>query len=211
MDWLKGQLLSTRRICSIFGVAPELIGDAANKTYSNQKEARKALYMDTVLPFMDEIAGELNNWLVPLYGDSNLYIAYDRDEIDAIQEDRETIWTRGIAALKAGGITPNEFRRMIQLSPHKDPVADELYVSTHVIPTGDAPEGALAVPAFNAVGDGEEVTEPDNPVKPAKPVAATPPVKPVKPVKPTGPAIPATPKKPSKKWRVFFSHADSDN
>jgi hypothetical protein len=77
-----------RRICSIFGVASELMGDSENKTYSNYQEARKALYEETILPLMDVFTAELNSWLVPLYGTGNV-LDYDRDSIEALQEDRE--------------------------------------------------------------------------------------------------------------------------
>ena len=113
MHWLEGLKLSAREIAIAFGVPPELIGDNANKTYSNYKEARQAFYTETVLPLMDSIKGELNNWLIPKFGDKRLYIDYDRDEIEALQEDREAVWSRALEAVKNGIITPNEARVML--------------------------------------------------------------------------------------------------
>jgi len=113
MHWLEGLKLSAREIAIAFGVPPELIGDNANKTYSNYKEARQAFYTETVLPLMDSIKGELNNWLIPKFGDKRLYIDYDRDEIEALQEDREAVWRRALEAVKNGIITPNEARVML--------------------------------------------------------------------------------------------------
>jgi len=113
MHWLEGLKLSAREIAIAFGVPPELIGDNANKTYSNYKEARQAFYTETVLPLMDSIKGELNNWLIPKFGDKRLYIDYDRDEIEALQEDREAVWSRALEAVKNGILTPNEARVML--------------------------------------------------------------------------------------------------
>jgi len=113
MHWLEGLKLSAREIAIAFGVPPELIGDNANKTYSNYKEARQAFYTETVLPLMDSIKGELNNWLIPKFGDKRIYIDYDRDEIEALQEDREAVWARALEAVKTGVITPNEARVML--------------------------------------------------------------------------------------------------
>ncbi len=71
MHWLEGLKLSAREIAIAFGVPPELIGDTANKTYSNYKEARQAFYTETVLPLMDWIRDELNNWLIPKFGEKS--------------------------------------------------------------------------------------------------------------------------------------------
>ena len=87
MDWLTGDKVNSRKICSVFGVAPELIGDSEAKTYSNYQEARRALYTEAVLPMMNLIVDEFNAWLVPLYGE-NLVLKLDTEAIEALQEDR---------------------------------------------------------------------------------------------------------------------------
>jgi len=111
--WLEGLKLSAREIAIAFGVPPELIGDSENKTYSNWQESRKAFYEETILPLMDWMKAELNNWLVPKFGDSSVFIDYDKDEIEALSEDRQTMWQRAIEGVKAGIITPNEAREML--------------------------------------------------------------------------------------------------
>jgi phage portal protein BeeE len=112
MAWLEGLKFSGREIAIAFGVPPELIGDNSNKTYSNYGEARMAFYLETVLPLMDFLRDELNNWLTPLYGDS-YYLDYDRDEIEAIQEDRKEVWSRANKSFASGLLTKNEAREMI--------------------------------------------------------------------------------------------------
>lgn len=92
-DWLNSDKTNSRKICAVFNVAPELIGDSENKTYSNYQEARRALYMDNIIPLSSWLRDELNNWLTPLFG-SNLKLDFDRDRIDAIQEDRNAVWKR---------------------------------------------------------------------------------------------------------------------
>lgn len=88
MDWLGAEKYNLRAICSVFNVPSELLGDSENKTYSNVQEARRALYMETVLPEMDQLRDALNGWLAPLYG-ADIRLDYDRDAIEALQEDRE--------------------------------------------------------------------------------------------------------------------------
>jgi len=109
MDWLEGMKLSAREIAIGFGVPPELIGDTANKTYSNYREARKAFYTETVLPLMDWFRDHLNAWLVRKFGD-DLWLDYDRDEIEALQEDRQAVWER---LIRADWLTINEKRRAV--------------------------------------------------------------------------------------------------
>ena len=109
MDWLEGQRQSAREICIVNAVPPELIGDATNKTYSNYQEARKAFYEDTVLPLLDYMRDEFNNWLVPLYG-GGLYLDYNSDDIEALQEDRDKFHVRVRANYQAGILTRNEAR-----------------------------------------------------------------------------------------------------
>lgn len=87
IDFLNGQKFTMRQICAIFGIPSELLGDSENKTYSNYQEARRALYEETVLPLMDIYVDELNAWLVPLYG-PGLELDYDKDAIEALQEER---------------------------------------------------------------------------------------------------------------------------
>jgi len=98
MDWINSDKLNSRKICSVFNVAPELIGDAENKTYSNYKEARKALYMETILPLMDFLRDEYNNWLTPQWEEQGLYLEYNKDAIEAIKEELDAIYTRQATA-----------------------------------------------------------------------------------------------------------------
>ena len=88
LDWIQGIVHNKREIAAVFNIAPELIGDSANKTYSNFQEARRSLYTETVLPLMDEFVDDLNTWLCPMFGD-NLWLSVDRNQIEALQEDRE--------------------------------------------------------------------------------------------------------------------------
>jgi HK97 family phage portal protein len=123
MMWESGLKFSSREIANAFGVPSELIGDNENKTYSNYQEARKALYEETILPLMDWLRDEWNMWLVSLYGD-NLYLDYDKDAIEALQLDRQVIWTSAIDAKKAGVITTNEARELLGYEARED--GDEL-------------------------------------------------------------------------------------
>lgn len=110
MAWLDGQKLSANEIGLVFGVPSQLIGDNEASTYSNYQEARKALYQETILPLMDSLRGELNNWLSPQFGE-RLFLDYDSDSIEALQEDRDKTYGRVGTAWVDGWLRLNETRR----------------------------------------------------------------------------------------------------
>lgn len=133
MDFLNMHILNTRKICADFGVPSQLIGDEQAKTYANYAEARKAFYQETILPLLDWIKDELNYWLVPLFGDS-LLIDYDKDEVEALQEDRTAVIQREILKLTSGEAKLNEVRDALN-DNDLGTDGDVVYVPTSVVPT----------------------------------------------------------------------------
>lgn len=133
MAWIEGLKLSTREICTGFGVPPELLGDSANKTYSNYGEARKAFYEETILPLLDSFRDAINAWLMPLFGEG-LYLSYDKDEIEALREDQDKVHARVREDVRGGILTPNEAREAIGYDKYTSEEADKLYISTQLIP-----------------------------------------------------------------------------
>ena len=148
MAWLEGTQLSAREIAIAFNVPPELIGDSSNKTYSNYKEARLALYIENVLPLMSWIRDEFNRWLVPRFG-KNLYLDYDKDEIEALQEEREKVWAR---IKDAHFLTQNEKR--LALGYEARPDCDVILVPYSMIPIDKA--GTVQMPSSVPIPRGNE-------------------------------------------------------
>jgi len=100
-----------REIAVAMGPAPELLGDPENKVYNNVSEAREALYTEHIIPLGNLIAGELTNWLLPQFGDSDsLRFDFDESAIAALQQDPEQKRQTDLAELKQGAITINEYR-----------------------------------------------------------------------------------------------------
>lgn len=91
MDFLKGKEVTATDLVLAYGVPPELMG-LGQKTFNNYKEARLAFYEETVLPMMDDIENMFNHWLAPSFGD-NIYLSYDRDDIEALVYRREQKYT----------------------------------------------------------------------------------------------------------------------
>jgi HK97 family phage portal protein len=112
MDWSEGIRLTGKEIAISLGVPPEIIGDSQNRSYASYSEARKSFYMETVLPISTIFEQELNMWLMPRI-DDRYSLTVNRDEVDALQEDRSEIWTRTMNAVESGVLTKNEARALL--------------------------------------------------------------------------------------------------
>jgi HK97 family phage portal protein len=169
MDWLEADKNVTRKICRVFGVAPELIGDSANKTYSNYKEARLAFYMETVLPLARMIRDELNNWLVPKFGEG-IELDIDIDQIEAMQEKREEAYQR---IQSAYWLTLNEKRDAVGYDAVEGVLGDTFHIpmglTTMTAEEANAPEPEPE-PVPEALAPFVKPAE-DEPVPPVKPGA----------------------------------------
>jgi len=107
-DWLNSDKMNDRRIYRLYNVPSQLVADEESKTYANYKEARKALYLETVLVHGGMLRDELNNWLTPAWETERLYLEIDKDAIEAIREELNAIYER---QGKAWWRTVNERRR----------------------------------------------------------------------------------------------------
>ena len=126
-EWSEAVQQSMRMIVMALGLSSELLNDAANKTYSNFQEARKALYMEVAIPIGKMIYSAITRALQPMYVD-NPQIVIDTDKIDAIQEDRALAIDRLTKAVGAGIITANEAREELGYSPIEN--ADDVRTTT---------------------------------------------------------------------------------
>lgn len=97
MDFINIKHSAARDVALAFGVPPQLLGIPGDNTYANLKEARMALWEQTVLPLLSSITDALNNWLAPMF-DSALTLSLDQDAIPILAEKRDAYWARIAAA-----------------------------------------------------------------------------------------------------------------
>ena len=109
LDWLKGVIQAQVRIATVCGVPPELIGIQGQKTYANFKEARKFLFINTIIPLARMYLSELSTFLSFWFNDE-FEIIVDTSKVEAIQEDQELKWTRVGKAVNDSILTINEGR-----------------------------------------------------------------------------------------------------
>lgn len=113
LDFIEGKYLSAREIAQVYGIPPMLVGVPGDATFSNYKEARYHLWEDTILPFLEMIKGELNQWLPGFFGEE-LSLNYDTDSIPALAPKREALWGK---VEKASFLTQNEKRALLGYPP----------------------------------------------------------------------------------------------
>ena len=133
MDFANMKSMSAKDIALVFGVPAQLIGASDTQTYNNMAEARLALYEETIIPLLRHIESDLNEWLVPLFGE-DLTLQYDIDSIPAISERRRLVTDNILRAVNEGVLTRNEARERLGLEPISG--GDEVYIPSNLFPLG---------------------------------------------------------------------------
>jgi HK97 family phage portal protein len=96
MDFVGLKAAAAREIALAFGVPPMLLGLPGDSTYANYREANRALWRLTVLPLADRLLGGIAAGLGAWW--PGLKLKLDVDQVTALAEDRERLWTQVTAA-----------------------------------------------------------------------------------------------------------------
>ena len=111
MDFIEMKNSAARDIALSFGVPPQMLGIPGDNTYSNLAEARLSMWEQTVIPLVQNMVDELNNWLSPRYG-AGVKIEADLDSVPALQPRRDAIWER---VSKADFLSTEEKRKLLKI------------------------------------------------------------------------------------------------
>lgn len=133
MDFINLKHGSATDIALCFGVPSQLVGVPDAQTYANVAEARLALYEETIIPHLRLIQSDLNEWLVPMFGEQ-LEFEYDIQAIPALAERQRKTYENITSAVREGIMTRNEAREIIGLSPIDG--GDEIYIGANLFPLG---------------------------------------------------------------------------
>lgn len=112
MDFAELKAAAARDIALAFGVPPMLLGLPGDNTYSNYREANRALWRLTLLPLAGKILGGLSQGLAPWF--PGLSLSVDLDRVPALAEDREKLWRQ---VSEADFLSADEKRAMLGLAP----------------------------------------------------------------------------------------------
>ena len=125
-----------------------LLGIPGDNTYSNYQEATRTFWRSTVLPLVTRTAKALSTWLSPAYGGVRpsgsdtmappLELRPDLDAIEALNPEREALWTR---IDKATFLTADEKRAAVGYGPYRGGRATISRTST--VPTKRATSSAV--------------------------------------------------------------------
>jgi len=109
-DFLKLSQKNDRHIAAVIGVSSTLLGDekATSLTDAGIDSEVRAAYLLTVLPLLDYVLAEVNAWLSPVYAGAKL--GYDRDQIEALSDDLNALFSRYTQAVGGPWMTVNEAR-----------------------------------------------------------------------------------------------------
>ena len=152
MDFINLKHMSATDIALCFGVPSQLVGVPDSQTYANVAEARLALYEETIIPHLRLIQSDLNEWLMPMFGE-NLDFEYDLQAIPALAERERKIYENITSAVREGIMTRNEAREKIGLSPIDG--GDDIYIAANLFPLGSEP----SVPMPDAPDNEEDVED----------------------------------------------------
>ena len=115
---LEQRMQSAIEICGVIGFPPLLLG-LKDATYQNAKEAKKAMWENCVLPRLDRLRDNLQDFIVNQFGEG-YYLKYNTDNIDALQEDKLT-QAQARREAYAGAYTVDEVRAANGDGPYPDP------------------------------------------------------------------------------------------
>jgi HK97 family phage portal protein len=111
MDFVALKAAAARDIALAFGVPPVLLGLPGDGTYSNYREANKALWRQTVLPLADKILGGIAQGLRGFW--PGLDLGVDMNALPALIEDRAMLWDQ---VSKADFLAPEEKKALLGLA-----------------------------------------------------------------------------------------------
>lgn len=115
--------ISESRICMAFGVPPILVGAKIGldrSTFANYGEARRSFWEETLMPLQRRLRDTVVRDLLPqMQGPKprKIQVRFDHSEVLALQESEANRWEQAIQALRAGGITRNQFLQRIGQPP----------------------------------------------------------------------------------------------
>lgn len=89
MELVKSLQYTLHQWCRVFGL-PAVIFDTDVSSYNNYQNAMRDLITNTIIPVCCTLRDELNNWLVPRFGE-NVYIDFDITSLAEMQQDLERL------------------------------------------------------------------------------------------------------------------------
>tara|TARA_Y100001951_G_scaffold34969_1_gene27600 strand:- start:16382 stop:18019 length:1638 start_codon:yes stop_codon:yes gene_type:complete len=120
-------------LCNIYQIPVQLLNNTESSTYNNMKEAKKAFYVNAVIPELIKVRDELNRWLVPAYGEK-YYLDFDFNSIPELQQEQEKLVDQ---LSKSYWLTMNEKRQAMGYGVSENTMLDNYFLPSNLIPVDD--------------------------------------------------------------------------
>lgn len=133
-QWTEAKRLGRQDVAGVYHVNPALIWPGnGGQTYASAKDNARALYNDTLAPYLMEVVSRISTFLLPIIGeDSSHYVEYDLTvKTQGSFEERAAIMQ---SAVGGPWLTRDEARAQFNLPPIAG--ADELIVPLNVVAGG---------------------------------------------------------------------------
>ena len=148
MSIIDTQKVILRSLCRVYGVDAKLLGDTEASTFNNVETAYKGLINNVVRPLHVEIRDVLNNWLLPSYGNKNLFLDFDYMAYPEMQDDMDKLVTQLSAAW---WLTPNEKRAAMNYGEFENELMDKPFIPQGLMTLDEY--GAAPIDNIDNVGD----------------------------------------------------------
>jgi HK97 family phage portal protein len=135
-QWAEGVKLSLVTVASVYYVNPTMIGLLDNANFSNVREFRRALYGDTLGPYIADLEGVFNTFALPFYKMDNERFYAELNIAEKLQGSFEEQATVLSTATGAPYMTRNEARAKQNLPAIEG--GDELVIPLNVLVGGQA-------------------------------------------------------------------------
>lgn len=143
MDFVASRSKVWAEICSAMGVPQPMVGLLEDATLANIETARRIFWIDTMIPLLRLIRGQLNRQLAEQFG-PEWAIDYDTSDVEALREDYAKKLTEA-RALFDMGVPFNLINEKLELGMKPIDGGDVGYLSASLTPTviedGEAIEG----------------------------------------------------------------------
>ena len=127
---IESDKMDLRTLCNVYHLPSELFNDSANKTYSNTREAGRALYTNAVIPLLASMRDEFNRWLAMNY-DKSVVVDYDLTGIAELQESLDLLVNQ---LATAWWLTPNQKLEAMGWELSDNEMMDKIWVPASLIP-----------------------------------------------------------------------------
>lgn len=140
MEFIEQMKFTRDEILAIFKV-PKALLDPQELNYASAQVAKEVFMEEVVVPLMRDFVTQLNEFLLPHYGDDSLFFDFETPTEENPEERNAWIASR----VAAGAISPNEIRALDNLPPFTGGENIYLPISQQPIGSEDTPQGKMFI------------------------------------------------------------------